>query len=212
MRFRSLTPRVLFALSPMLIGNCASAQTPGEPTTGIVELASPFSPTTLPQQTQRDVVLPDNGQGEQRSLSDAEPLDEMLKIDARGEIERVEQAWESHPISDRALFRPADSTLPFMKTASVVEPLSNERGYVEQVVPWHAPATFSNPTYFEDVDLERYGYTRCLQPVRSGFRFYADVISLPWEMLKNPPRSTRYTLGYERPGTMTHSVREKKLP
>jgi len=68
---------------------------------------------------------------------------------------------------------------------------------------WHAPNTYSHPRYFEDVMLERHGHERfpALQPMMSGFRFFATVPMLPYLSVVRPPCDTEYTLGYSRPGS-----------
>ncbi len=68
---------------------------------------------------------------------------------------------------------------------------------------WHAPNTFSNPLYFEDVMLERHGQERfpCLQPMISGARFFATVPMLPYLATVQHPCECTYTLGYYRSGT-----------
>ncbi len=68
---------------------------------------------------------------------------------------------------------------------------------------WQAPNTYSHPRYFEDVMLERHGHERfrALQPLVSGFRFFATVPMLPYLSVVRPPCDTEYTLGYSRPGS-----------
>lgn len=79
---------------------------------------------------------------------------------------------------------------------------------------WAAPDIRYQPLYFEDVALERYGQTHGLlqQPIYSGFHFFRSTVSLPYQMIKEPPRSCEYPWGFCRPGSPTQSIYEKKLP
>ena len=70
---------------------------------------------------------------------------------------------------------------------------------------WESPALCHRPLYFEEVNLERYGYTsprmRLLQPAVSGARFFATVPALPYLINARPPCECVYTLGHYRPGS-----------
>ncbi len=70
---------------------------------------------------------------------------------------------------------------------------------------WDAPVLYHNPLYFEEVNLERYGYgprgLRIAQPVISGAHFFATVPTLPYQMATHRPRQPVYTLGHYRPGS-----------
>ena len=70
---------------------------------------------------------------------------------------------------------------------------------------WDATAMFHRPLYFEEINLERYGYTtKCpyiVQPVVSGARFFATVPILPYRMVAEPWCEQVYTLGQYRPGS-----------
>lgn len=69
---------------------------------------------------------------------------------------------------------------------------------------WQASGFCHQPLYFEEVNLERYGYTcacPCLQPVCSAAHFFATVPLLPYKMVTQPPCDCQYTLGYYRPGS-----------
>ena len=49
------------------------------------------------------------------------------------------------------------------------------------------------PVYFEEEQLERYGTGKpLLQPALSGAHFFGNVVSLPYKMVVEPPRRTRY--------------------
>lgn len=68
---------------------------------------------------------------------------------------------------------------------------------------WVASATRHRPLYFEEVNAERYGYTRSrlLQPAISTVHFFGTVPYLPYLMAADCPCECVYTLGHYRPGS-----------
>jgi hypothetical protein len=77
-----------------------------------------------------------------------------------------------------------------------------EGGWGDQMFNWSATQFCHRPLYFEEVNLERYGYgcRPCVQPLVSGAHFFLTIPALPYKMTVNPPRECVYTLGYYRPG------------
>jgi hypothetical protein len=76
-------------------------------------------------------------------------------------------------------------------------------GWAENNYEWSATKFCHGPLYFEEVNLERYGY-QChplVQPWVSGTHFFLTVPTLPYQMTVHPPRECIYTLGYYRPGS-----------
>jgi hypothetical protein len=75
-------------------------------------------------------------------------------------------------------------------------------GWAEKNFAWSATKFAHYPLYFEEVNLERYGYqcSPCLQPFVSGAHFFATVPALPYLMAAQPPCECIYTLGHYRPG------------
>jgi hypothetical protein len=68
---------------------------------------------------------------------------------------------------------------------------------------WNATCFCHRPLYFEEVNLERYGYGchPCLQPAASAAHFFATVPALPYCMSVDCPGECVYTLGHYRPGS-----------
>ena len=89
-------------------------------------------------------------------------------------------------------------------TAVVPQPL----GQANQQFTWAAPNFYHQPLYFEQPYLERFGAGphRALQPWTSALGFYSRIPLLPFAMLKQPPTSRDYTLGYKRPGDCVNEV------
>jgi hypothetical protein len=89
------------------------------------------------------------------------------------------------------------------RTVPLTEGPSRDGAWALTAYLWHAPNTFSNPLYFEDVMLERHGQERfkCLTPMISGTRFFATIPMLPYLATVQHPCECNYTLGYYRAGT-----------
>ena len=68
---------------------------------------------------------------------------------------------------------------------------------------WNASLLNHQPLYFEDVNLERHGFSRggLMQPVVSGMKFFGTLPALPYLMAANPPQETAFTLGQTSPGS-----------
>ena len=68
---------------------------------------------------------------------------------------------------------------------------------------WQAAATCHRPLYFEEINLERHGYSQVgwLQPAVSAAHFFATVPTLPYQAKLHPPCECVFTLGHGRPGS-----------
>ncbi len=162
-----------------------------------------------------DAAEPIEGDGE----VPAELLAE--EVAASEEIDELDQL-EGPPKWDRIL-RPitqvtADATLPAgllpdqvehegdAPVAELIPEVGDPRlmgGWGGNVFNWSAAKSWHHPLYFEEVNLERYGY-QChplAQPFVSGAHFFLTVPTLPYQMTAYPPRECIYTLGHYRPGS-----------
>lgn len=76
------------------------------------------------------------------------------------------------------------------------------RAFADAHVFWEASNLFSNPLYFEDAPLERYGHTHgpIIQPLVSVGKFGAQLVGLPYQMALHPIHEHRYAIGWYRPG------------
>jgi hypothetical protein len=76
-------------------------------------------------------------------------------------------------------------------------------GWAETDFQWSSTALCHRPLYFEQVNVERYGYTvsPLLQPAISGAHFFLTIPALPYKLVAQPPRECVYTLGYYRAGS-----------
>lgn len=67
---------------------------------------------------------------------------------------------------------------------------------------WEASNLYSNPLYFDDPKLERYGHTLppIVQPLASAGRFGVQLIAIPYKATIDPYCKKMYALGFYRPG------------
>lgn len=79
--------------------------------------------------------------------------------------------------------------------------LGAARGWSPNEVCWTAPGLMHRPLYFEEINLERYGYSQGrLQLALSAATFAGNVALLPYQMTLDHPTCPVYSLGYDRPG------------
>lgn len=97
---------------------------------------------------------------------------------------------------------PADDAAGRFTEAGVVYSPANEtRNWMEYSYFWMASGFACGPLYFEEPNLERYGYkVGCIQPCVSAAHFFATIPLLPYKMVVHPPHECVYSLGYYRPG------------
>jgi hypothetical protein len=75
---------------------------------------------------------------------------------------------------------------------------------------WEASLLAHQPVYFEDVNLERNGYSYGIaQPLVSAAKFYATLPALPYLMTAYPTHEAYYVLGESRPGSRAPYVHER---
>lgn len=90
------------------------------------------------------------------------------------------------------------------------DPCGATRGWPVNNFNWVASCLCHNPLYFEEVNLERYGYgpgcygpccTNAVQSLSSAAHFFGNVVALPYKMGVDCPMECDYTLGHYRPGS-----------
>ncbi len=146
----------------------------------LVTLAQPLTEDELLK------TLEEKQQGEAAGQESLEPIYADLKP-----IGAVSVAIQASP-----------GLLPTNFAAERFKEESAGRAWAEVVFSWEAPALCHNPLYFEEANVERYGYrTPFFQPVVSAANFFTHVPALPYLMGAERPRDCIYTLGYYRPGS-----------
>ena len=96
-----------------------------------------------------------------------------------------------------------------------VDPSSNHPGlFQDRIAMWRAPDIRYQPLYFNDVNLERYGY-RCggdfFQPFASGIHFGLSTVMLVPNMCCQHPGSCDYPLGFCQPGSCAPETKTRWL-
>jgi hypothetical protein len=155
---------------------------------------------------QSEPVPPGPNLGGPAPRNETPPM-QSLPPNAR-EAEAIDPSWKpigavsvtiTNPMGDL----PADLAAPVFARAGVVGPDDAEcRNWMEFSYFWMASGFCSGPLYFEEPNLERYGYQfACLQPAVSAAHFFATIPVLPYKMVVHPPCECIYSLGYYRPGS-----------
>ena len=100
-------------------------------------------------------------------------------------------------------FPPNLAAGPFADAGKSEQREGASRTWTETMYFWEPAALCHNPLYFEEVNLERYGYTRgkVIQPLVSAAHFFGSVVALPYLTAADRPRDCIYTLGHYRPGS-----------
>ena len=87
------------------------------------------------------------------------------------------------------------------------------RGWIGMAYYWDASHLAHQPLYFEDVNLERHGYSQgLLQPAVSAARFAGQFVLLPYALAAHPHYEAEYTLGEWRPGSAVPYVKDRPRP
>jgi len=108
----------------------------------------------------------------------------------------VKGGWNENPEDVGSVCHPSQAEPAYTMTAREWAPLR---------YCWEAPSLCYGPLYFEEVNLERYGYSqaylRAIQPLASSAHFFGTIPTLPYLMVAEPSRECVYTLGQYRPGS-----------
>lgn len=109
----------------------------------------------------------------------------------------------------RTDIQPSEGELPwnpaaerFAQQEPLFHGLGTNRAWPVFPFQWAAPAWCHRPLYYEEQNLERYGFSRpCIQPALSAAHFFGSTFALPWLMLADPPGECVYPLGAQRVGS-----------
>ena len=128
--------------------------------------------------------------------------------------EELQQKWTKSLDQVRAEARPVEGVMPIDCSANLFANAESSGRFHRwgcSNFQWAATEFASQPAYFDDVPLERYGQTVCplLQPLVSGVRFYGTVAVMPYKLVVNGPFEPVYTSGYYRPGSDAPCIRQR---
>lgn len=94
------------------------------------------------------------------------------------------------------------AALRFKKAGEITHGVGASRNWGESAFAWEPGGVAHRPLYFEEVNLERHGYSAgLLQPALSAAHFFGRVPTLPYQWVAMPQREVVYTLGHYRPGS-----------
>ena len=128
------------------------------------------------------------------------------------DADATESAPRTAPITSVTIdVQPSEGELPrnfgqekFAREANVPLDRPASLGLADYVSFWQASNIAYQPLYFEDVNLERYGYQHChLQPLISAAHFFGRIPAIPYFMGVRHPRQCIYPLGFAQPGDCT---------
>ncbi len=134
-------------------------------------------------------------------FSDAEYKDEFRGIGQVGVDIRPRDIRQGKPLGDMP---------PDVASSVLSRQVQENGGKCRREWPclcfhWEASGLFFQPLYFEETNLERYGYSprgiRLLQPLLSAGNFFLTIPLLPYKVASQPPCQETYTLGQYRPGS-----------
>ena len=116
--------------------------------------------------------------------------------------ERLDSGADIRPLRDSAIDLRPTTDAPDSPAAGVFVSTVDVRSAYGWMAPMGSPHTACvsyNPLYFEEINLERYGYNSgCLQPVVSAVQFYGTLPLLPYKMAHKPPCPREVHLQYPR--------------
>ncbi len=181
--------------------------------------AAEFVPPNQPPQAQRALGMPAAGlpnlqyvylaaHDEPEPTSDdlADPLTRLLGQQPDEYIRPIgdlgaDIAFKPGPLPEKYDRLAAEK---FARAGEVVAAFGSDRPWPPFTYAYVAPGLCHRPLYFEEPNVERYGYQLgCVQSVVSGAHFFATVPFLPYKMVLSRPHDCRYTLGQYRPGDYT---------
>lgn len=159
------------------------------------------STSELPQATQlvqtQVIALETSFQETRQSQVQSPKKDSKLlnAADMTGELKNPIQLFERLEVSDEFL-----SSSQVIATGARQD--ANSVSWFPSEYTWSSPAFYHKPLYFEQPNLERYGIgrSRLVQPVASGFHFFASIALIPYKSFTHHPAEKVYTLGHNRPG------------
>jgi hypothetical protein len=127
--------------------------------------------------------------------------------------------WSPRPLNDLTInIQLPNGMLPknywgeHPQPAPLCDTCGTNRGWPCDCYHWDPTCLCYQPLYFEEPNLERYGYgcgcytcscSTCIQSACSAAHFFGTVPALPYMMAANCPCECNYALGDYRPGSCT---------
>lgn len=182
-RTKLLAGLACLSLAGSLAAQPPAPQPPGTPEKPPVEQAG-RQPAT-PGMGKADSLLEQNYQIQ----LDVPSMDRVLRVENEQALfERIRQEYRTR--NDRAVFPTPVELDNNIKTQLV-------RAAAPQTCLVHPSFVCYNPLYFQDLNVERYGWELgVLQPLASTAHFYKDLVMLPYNACVLPPWCCDANVGY----------------
>jgi hypothetical protein len=114
------------------------------------------------------------------------------------DLDQVNAGLDIRPLRETSIRLAPTSAAPPNPAGNVyagVVDQRNSQGWLAPMYSAHTAGVSYQPLYFEEINLERYGYNYgCLQPVLSAAKFYGTLPLLPYKMADQPPCSSESNL------------------
>jgi hypothetical protein len=126
-------------------------------------------------------------------------------------LERVNAGQDIRPLRETTIDLRPTTAVPENPAGNVYAgtvDLRHRMGWMASVETGHTASVQFHPLYFEEINLERYGYHfGCLQPAVSAVRFYGSLPLLPYKLADRPPCSYESNLAHPAAATAAPPVR-----
>jgi len=157
---------------------------------------------------------------------EAPTSDTTIALSDRGPLELISLLPRNYGVNENgdyevsSMFAPLGNASDLVTSSDMENPLlaapvsfgNNVRGiagavdesnpWPTEVKTWVTPTFEHKPLYFEQPNLERYGYGTkpFFQPLASSAHFYGSILILPYKLCSQHPSEKVYPLGHQRPG------------
>lgn len=194
-------PFLLTAAITLLPAWVCAAEVPASPSTGgpqfrkpAVSLTDAVSETPLETQleTPRQTPEPESPLPAPKPESDSKTSKILTRV--QRPLSQVDTQTAPRLTPPPQSFPEGTAKLPLPQTGP---------GAVAVLFPWLASGLYHGPLYFEEIGPERYGVSAgcVLQPVLSAGHFVGSTVTLPVQLVVEPPCQCQYALGDLRPGS-----------
>lgn len=197
-------------IDPLAVGPCEPESSGSEHASAPVDAAAYF-----PQQHPRhELRCADYQTSNQTPFADDPAKGSIVASDSSGPMSAMKDpcaAVPAKPLNELgiSIAQPAGK-LPIDLASPCWEQINQQGGgcaaarrWPAFCYQWDATCFCHQPLYFEEINLERYGYgcDCCLQPAASAAHFFGTIPALPYCMAVECPGDCIYTLGHYRPGS-----------
>lgn len=158
---------------------------------------------TIHRHRQPDAYLPPHAEavpppaGKGLSLAEPPPEATPLALTPMGELTN-----NIRPDESQGELPPDYAANWLARQGQLLDGMAPGRDWMASAYIWQAPVFCHQPLYYEEVNLERHGYSfGVVQPAVSAAHFFGTTALLPYKFVAEGRRECVYTLGHYRPGS-----------